>query len=291
MKEAKEAKAAIDSALSGKVIAVPESRQLDVLTDLFERRGASVIRIPLIAILDAPDQKPVVQWLRDFIKAPPDYLVVLTGEGLRRLRTAAARQHLESDFINALKQTQKICRGPKPGRALKAMGLQADMLGAQPTTTGIIATLQSLTLAGKRVAVQLYGEDPNPVLIKFLEQQNLASCTVVAPYIYASDSETDRVKQLIRELAIGRVDLIAFTSLPQVHRLFDVAKQHHMLDELRVGLERTKIAAIGPIVAAVLKEQGCRIDIMPTTAFFMKPLVTAAAQLFADEQAILGAKN
>ncbi len=287
----KEAKAAIDSALSGKVIAVPESRQLDVLTDLFERRGASVIRIPLIAILDAPDQKPVVQWLRDFIKAPPDYLVVLTGEGLRRLRAAAARQHLESDFINALKQTQKICRGPKPGRALQAMGLQADMLGAQPTTTGIIATLQSLTLAGKRVAVQLYGEDPNPVLIKFLEQQNLASCTVVAPYIYASDSETDRVKQLIRELAIGRVDLIAFTSQPQVHRLFDVAKQHHLLDELRVGLERTKIAAIGPIVAAVLKGHGCDIDIMPTKAFFMKPLVTAAAQLFADEQAIPDAKN
>lgn len=276
----KTAKPTLESSLSGKVIALPESRQLDVLSDLFERRGAEVLRVPLIAILDAPNQAPIVCWLQEFIDNPPDYLILLTGEGLRRLRAAAARQQLESQFIAALQKVRKICRGPKPGRALKEIGLQADLLGTEPTTAGIIATLEELPLAGKHLAVQLYGEDPNTLLMNYLEQQQLASCTVVAPYVYASDSETVRVKELILELAAGQVDLIAFTSQPQVHRLFRVAGQHQILEQLRAGLKRTKVAAIGPVVRTVLEEHGCAVDVMPTDSFFMKPLVTAAERLF-----------
>lgn len=276
-------KPAITSALSGKVVAIPESRQLDVLTELFERRGASVLRVPLIAILDAPDQAPVVSWLRRFIDLPPDYFIVLTGEGLRRLAAAADRQRLDSQFRLALQQTCKICRGPKPGRVLKEMGLHADLLGEAPTTQGIIARLESIPLVGKRMSVQLYGEDPNPVLINFLKEQKLADCDIVAPYIYASDSDTERVKALILELAAGAVDLIAFTSQPQVHRLFDVAAQQRILDELKAGLLQTRIAAIGPVVSDVLQAHGCKVDIMPSGSFFMKPLVSAAEQLFASE--------
>lgn len=281
--ELKTHKPLIESKLSGKVIAVPESRQLDVLSALFERRGASVLRIPLITIFDAPEQGPVVQWLREFINDTPDYFIVLTGEGLRRLRAVAVRQQLESQFRDALQRTCKICRGPKPGRALKEMGLQADVHGAAPTTSGIITTLDSLPLEGRRVAVQLYGEDPNTMLRLYLRQRNLASCDMVAPYIYASDSDTERVKALIQALAAGQIDLLAFTSQPQVHRLFDVALKHHLHAELSAGMRQVKIAAIGPIVSEALKAHGCQVDVMPAKSYFMKPLVTAAEQIFADD--------
>lgn len=275
-------KVAITSALCGKKIALPESRQLDILADLFERRGANVLRIPLVAIMDAPDQGPVCTWLQNFIANPPDYFIVLTGEGLRRLRAATERGQCEQEFIAALRSTCKVCRGPKPGRALKEIGLEPDLLGTEPTTAGIIAKLDSLPLRGKRISVQLYGEDPNVMLIQYLQGRELSSFDTVAPYIYASDSDTEQVKSLIHTLAEGKVDLLAFTSQPQVQRLFEVAKQQHLLPELNAGFSRTKIAAIGPVVSALLESLGCHVDIMPTTTYFMKPLVTASEKLFCD---------
>ena len=275
-------KPAITSALSGKEIALPESRQLDILADLFERRGANVIRIPLVAIFDAPNQGPVRTWLQNFIANPPDYFIVLTGEGLRRLRAVAECEQNEEAFIEALRSTCKICRGPKPGRALKLMGLDPDMLGTEPTTSGIIARLETLPLQGKRISVQLYGEDPNRLLMEYLQSKNTASYDTVAPYVYASDSDTEEVKNLIHVLSEGKVDLLAFTSQPQVQRLFDVAKQNHLMSELNTGFTRTRIAAIGPVVSALLESLGCRVDIMPTDSYFMKPLVTASEKLFMD---------
>ena len=273
-------KPVITSALSGKKIALPESRQLDILADLFERRGANVLRIPLVAILDAPNQGPVRSWLQNFSANPPDYFIVLTGEGLRRLRAAAERGQNERAFIEALRKTCKICRGPKPGRALKQMGLEPDLLGIQPTTAGIIAKLETLPLQGKRISVQLYGEDPNMLLMQYLKGKNLANYDTVAPYVYANDSDTEQVKSLIQALSEGGVDLLAFTSQPQVLRLIDVAKQNNLMSELNTGFTKTRIAAIGPVVSALLESLGCRVDIIPTDSYFMKPLVTASEKLF-----------
>ncbi|MEX2129854.1 MAG: uroporphyrinogen-III synthase, partial [Pseudohongiellaceae bacterium] len=132
-------KPVIDSPLLNQTVALPESRQLDVLADLFERRGAQVLRVPLVAILDSPNRVAVEAWLSDFILDTPDFLVILTGEGLRRLCGFAERSIGLAGFVSALEKTVKICRGPKPGRALKEIGLQPDLLGKAPTTAGIIA--------------------------------------------------------------------------------------------------------------------------------------------------------
>ena len=92
----------LSSPLQGKTVAIPESRQLDILSALFERRGAEVIRTPLVTIHDTPHQQSVIRWLHEFIKAPPDYFIILTGEGLRRLCGAAQRQKIELQFLLAL---------------------------------------------------------------------------------------------------------------------------------------------------------------------------------------------
>ena len=71
--------------LSGRRIVVPETRELDQLVRLLEERGAEAIPCPMIAIRDAPDAEPVEAWLRWFVKGTCDDLVLMTGEGLRRL--------------------------------------------------------------------------------------------------------------------------------------------------------------------------------------------------------------
>lgn len=259
-------------------MAVPESRQLDILEDLLVNRGARVLRVPLVAILDAPDSGPVLHWLDAFIRHPADYLVVLTGEGLRRLRALAQRHGSEDAFIAALGQTCTICRGPKPGRALKEMDLKPDLLGKAPTTAGVIETLQELDLAGKRVAVQLYGEEPNLPLIDYLRGRGAEVCPV-APYVYAPDTHEEKVVDLIRGLARGEVTMMTFTSQPQLTRLLDVARRHGMEELLLAGLARVIVAAVGPVVGDQLQAAGIRISVMPESQFFMKPMVTELVKL------------
>ena len=276
-------KPSIESSLKSKVVALPESRQLDVLADLFERRQARVVRVPLVSILDAPDQAPVLAWLQRFIENPPQRFIILTGEGVRRLVAAAERAGLREPFIGTLAATCKICRGPKPGRVLKELSLGADILAQEPTTAGIIATLQEQDLAGTRVSVQLYGEDPNLALMEYLSTCNLKSCDSVAPYVYASNSDAEKVQKLILQLQAGTIDLIAFTSKAQIGRLFSVAKKEGLENALRQGLEQTKIAAIGPVVRDELLHYGCDVQIMPSGSFFMKPLVRAAEKMYEAE--------
>jgi len=57
---------------------------------------------PMIAIRDAPDSAPVEAWLRRFGKGACDDLVLMTGEGLRRLLGFARRLDLEATFLTAL---------------------------------------------------------------------------------------------------------------------------------------------------------------------------------------------
>src|SRR5690242_18128215 len=129
--------------LSGRRIALPESRELDRLTRMFEEQGAETLRCPLVAIRDAPDPVPVQEWL---MRLPFDDLVFFTGEGLRRLHGFALRFDLETAFLGALQTVRKITRGPKPERALRELGLKSDLRAEEPTTDGLIAALSAYDL-------------------------------------------------------------------------------------------------------------------------------------------------
>src|SRR4051812_14712556 len=100
--------------LDGKRIALAEARELDLLAAMIEREGASVVRCPLVSIVDAPDAAPVEAWLKRIIAGECQDVIFYTGEGVRRLLGFAERSSLRDEFISALKTVRKITRGPKP---------------------------------------------------------------------------------------------------------------------------------------------------------------------------------
>jgi uroporphyrinogen-III synthase len=193
--------------LSGRRIVVPETRELDQLVRLLEERGAEAIPCPMIAIRDAPDAEPIAAWLRRFADGRCDDLVLMTGEGLRRLLGFARRTDLESAFLDALRTTRKITRGPKPVRALRAVGLDADIRADEPTTEGIIAAMRRLDLSGRSVGVQLNPGNPNPRLMYFIVTAGAVPDPVL-PYVYASEVDDARVIAVMDDMAAGRVDAI-----------------------------------------------------------------------------------
>ncbi len=262
---------------SGRCIALPETRELDLFADMLEVRGATTLRCPLINIFDAPDAAPIEAWLQQCINGQFDDLILLTGEGLRRLLGFAEREGIQAEFIAALARMRKITRGPKPARELRRLGLSSDLSAVEPTTAGIIRSLEKESLAGHRVAVQLYGENPNRPLIDFIENAG-AIAIPVAPYIYADAADSEKVEELILALKNRQVDAIAFTSSPQIERLFSVARKKAMLSELQAGLDQCCVAAVGPLVAEALRNAEVRVDLMPEDNYFLKPMVNALAK-------------
>jgi uroporphyrinogen-III synthase len=263
---------------TGVHIALPESRQLDVLANLFEKRGATLLRCPLVSILDSPDSFIIEAWLKAFILSPPDLFIVLTGEGIKRLVGFAERAGILEAWSAALGGVYILARGPKPNRALKSLKLQANELAIEPTTDGIIKSLENKDLSQLKVSVQLYGEDPNEKLQYYLKSLG-ASFEVVAPYIYASDVDTEKVVELIQALASQQINIICFTSKAQYLRLELVAKHSGLSHLLKTGLLQTKIVAVGPVVADQLSANGYDIAAMPKEKYFMKPMVIAIEHL------------
>ena len=258
--------------LKGIIIAVPETRELKVFSDMIEKTGAETFRCPLVAIKDSPHEKDVTQWIQRFINEKFHDLILFTGEGLRRLIAFAQRSGMREQFLKSLTQVRKITRGPKPARALRAVGLDTDLPVKNPTTDGIIDELKALNLQGRTIGVQLYPEGDHSKLIRFLKQAN-SNPIFVSPYVYDSATEDKQVEYLIKKLAKEEINVIAFTSAPQVRRLISIAKKGKLDHDLRIGLSKTKVAAIGPVVADALKKIDVGIDIQPKSRFFMKPLL------------------
>lgn len=264
----------MDSPLAGRRIAVPETRQLDVLTRLLEARGARVLACPLVAIHDPPDFGDVDQWLASACGDGLDELVLLTGEGLRRLHARAEAVRLAGSFRELLAGCRTITRGPKPAAALRELGLKPTLAADTPTSEGVVATLRGLDLAGQRIGVQYYGNRPVPVLAEFLAASG-AEVLSVFPYRYADEAEDARVAGLIEALMAGQVDAITFTSSPQVRRLFSVAKALGREAGLVDALAACCVVAVGPVVADALTGRGVAVTVSPADSFFIKPMVRA----------------
>lgn len=264
-------------ALAGRRIVVPEKREMDLFARMLEERGATVIRCPMIAINDAPDPAPVEAWLRRAVAGEHTDFIMLTGEGLRRLVGFARRAGLEAPFAEALGRMRKIARGPKPGRALREIGLKADIVAEIPTTEGVIAVLEGLELRDRRVGVQLYPENPNDRLIGFLRERGAAADPVL-PYVYGSAAEDRQVLEVIDRMLEGGVDAIAFTSAPQLRRMRDAAKEAGHEARFEEALRKIKVAAVGPVVAEQLARFGLPAAITLEESFYMKPFANAIAE-------------
>jgi uroporphyrinogen-III synthase len=263
--------------LNGYRILILETREEAQFSRLLTEQGADVVQCPMFTIHDAPDPAPVEAWIRRFVDKPFDDLVLMTGEGLRRLMKVVRRMEMEAAFVAALGTARKFARGPKPGRALREIGLEPQVTTEKPTSEGIIEMLSRVDLRGHRLGLQLYPDKNHGHLIGAITAQG-AEVDPVLPYVYDAQAAESNIITAIDEMAEGRIDAIALTSSGQARRLFDVASAHQCEARLREGLERTPIASVGPVVSDELKAHGLHVAISPPEgAYFMKPLISAMA--------------
>jgi uroporphyrinogen-III synthase len=208
----------------------------------------------------------------------------MTGEGLRRIMNLASARGLDRALVAALANSRKFTRGPKPGKALREISLEAQQTTEKPTTEGVIEMLAKLDLRGRRLGLQLYPDKDHSALTGALGAQG-ATIDTVLPYAYDSKAADANIVTAIHDMAEGRIDSIALTNLGQVRRLIEAAKAHDSEAKLRAGFERTLIASVGPAVSGELAAHGLRTDVSPADeAYFMRPLISAMAAALAERK-------
>ena len=93
--------------LNGYRILILETREDAQFSRLLTEQGAEVLQCPMFTIHDAPDPAPIEAWIRRSIEKPFDDLVLLTGEGLRRLMKVVRR-------IGVEQVREEVLLGPEP---------------------------------------------------------------------------------------------------------------------------------------------------------------------------------
>ncbi|SFJ76855.1 uroporphyrinogen-III synthase [Bradyrhizobium sp. cf659] len=270
--------------LNGYRILILETREEAQFSKLLAEQGADVVQCPMFTIHDAPDPAPIEAWIRRAIDRPFDDLVLMTGEGLRRIMKLARTRGLDQALVAALAKSRKFTRGPKPGKALREISLEAQQTTEKPTTEGVIEMLGKLDLKGHRLGLQLYPDKDHSALTGALSAQG-AKVDTVLPYVYDPKAADANIVAAIDDMAEGRIDSIALTNLGQVRRLIEAAKAHGSEAKLHAGLERTLIASVGPAVSGELAAHGLRTDISPADeAYFMRPLISAMAAALAEKR-------
>jgi len=242
------------SALSGKTVALAEGRQLEELAALLQDEGAAVLRCPMLSILDAPDAGPVLAWLEQLIAGEFGLVILMTGEAVRRMAGFAERAERLADYVAALNRARLLLRGPKPAKALRDLGVATTpSFSATPTTGGVIDNVARRAADGPEGGADaLRSEQPRPGR---LPERSRGGRSAGAVLRFRRGGRrrprggTDRAPG--RRPRCDRVHLVAASG-----PVYEVAAKRGLSEQLAAGLKRTKVAAVGPVVAQALRDRG-----------------------------------
>lgn len=246
--------------LQGKRVAIAAQRRAEELSHLVEKLGG----VPLVRPMQGTvfsDPAETARQIRQAVDAGFDWAIFTTGMGTNALFEAAAAHGLEADFLNALRQASIAARGYKTVKALSQRGLRPVARDDDGTTRGLVRALAPFDLTGRRVIVQLHG-DRAPHLMAFLAERQ-AQVTTLLPYRHVPPPP-EQAQRLVDEILRGEVDAVAFTSAPQVHFLFDFARQQGQQEALVEAFSGPVLAvAVGKITAEALHAEGVERVVTP----------------------------
>ena len=264
--------------LENLTVAITEHRFTREFAALFERLGAKVYACPVLEEKKVENRSELQAFVRNVCSGDLDVMIFLTGVGARFLIAEAETMGVKEEFLAALGKGTVVVRGPKPVAALRQFGVRVDVIPQTPTTEGVIEALDGKDLKGRRVGVQLYGT-PNPTLVSALESKG-ARVTPVHIYDYGAIADPSMVNTLVTKLLNGEIQVIAFTSAPQVRVLFDLAAQLGISDSLDRALKtKVVIASIGEVTNRALEERGLAAKIVPNQSK-MGAMAQAVAEFF-----------
>ena len=250
---------------AGRTVLSFESRRSAEIATLIQNSGGRAMVAPATREVAAANGADVSRFVTALLENKIHLVIFLTGVGTRALARAVEPFCTREQFVSALRKVPVLARGPKPVAALKELSVPIAWNVPEPNTWREILQvldLNKVPLDGRTVAVQEYGV-PSKDLLLGLKQRG-AEVLAVHVYDWALPEDIAPLKNAIKALLAGQVDVVLFTAAIQVHHLLQVAEEVGSRDSLVAALRKTRVASIGPVTSEALGEYGISASLEPS---------------------------
>ena len=215
--------------LAGKTVAVTRARaQASELAARLRTLGADVVEAPAIRIVPLPGGAPDLDGT--------DLVCLTSPNGVRLL---FERLHRSGQDARALHGRTVAAIGPGTARALRAHGIEPDVVPARSVAESLVEALEGVPVTRALIARAVEARDVLPDALR----ERGVHVDVLPLYETVAESLDDTARD-----AALRADYITFTSSSTVTRFLDAAGAPPG--------DHTKIVSIGPVTSQTLRERG-----------------------------------
>jgi uroporphyrinogen III methyltransferase/synthase len=222
--------------LFGQRIVVTRDRgQAGDLADILEGLGAEAILLPVIEIRDAQDPQPLDRAIERL--ASYDWLIFTSANGVRHF---VARLDKSAQDLRSLKA--RICAiGPATKAAVEALHLKVDLMPKEYVAESLVEAFAQEDLQGRKILL------PRAAVARDLVPRELARRGAIVDVVEAYQTVAPaNLAQTARAVIERKPHWMTFTSSSTVSNFIAAAG--------REALRGIKVASIGPITSATLRE-------------------------------------
>ena len=246
-----------------------ESRRSEELARLIRNYGGVPILAPSMREVPLKDNQEALNLISELMAGRVSVLILLTGVGTRvLLRVAEDSQKQQFPrFLEALQSVCTVARDGKAAAALGEAGVRATLTASEPNTwrevlQSLDANAGTIPLKGRTVAVQEYGLS-NYELLNALAERG-ARVMRVPVYDWQLPEDVGPLREAVRKLASGEVDIVLFTTSVQVRHLMQIATEMNLPDAVRRACSKVVVGSIGPVTSEELRTHQFPVDLEPS---------------------------
>ncbi len=228
--------------LSGLRIVVTRDRSQAVeLAEPLEALGAEALLLPVIEIREAADPAPLDRALARLDSY--DWLIFTSVNGVRFFIDRLDRSPFDLRSLSG-----KICAiGPATRAAVEALHLKVDRIPEEYVAESLVQAFARDDLRGRLILI------PRAAVARDLAPVELARRGAIVDVVEAYRTMIpENAAERTREIFARKPDWITFTSSSTVSNFIAVAGTE--------ALAGMKIASIGPITSATIREHGLLVD-------------------------------
>lgn len=238
--------------------------QAGELSQQLQKLGAEVLEVPFIEIRPPRSYRPLDRALAEI--AGYDWLVLTSVNGVQALTDRLAKAGVSPRALGRLKIA---AIGPATRKAVEKLGLTVDVVPREYVAESVVRSLRR-RVRGRRILLAR-AKVARDVIPRELRKAGAVVDVVEAYETVAPATSRARLRE-----AFGpggtRPGFIAFTSSSTVRNFLALAGK-----QAPGRLDGVKLASIGPVTSATLREHGLNVDVQ-AREYTIKGMVNAIVQ-------------
>jgi uroporphyrinogen-III synthase len=236
--------------LQGKRIIVSRAKeQAGSLSQLLEAKGAEVVEIPFIEIRPAQSYEALDKAIENVLNY--DWLILTSVNGVKALFSRLEKQgKSEADLLHL----KVVAIGPATRKAIEKHGIPVDIMPEEYVAEAVVEELRG-QVKGERVLL-VRAKVARDVIPNALRE--LGARVHVMEAYETVVPETSRTTILEALRAAKKPFAITFTSSSTVKNFVELVGEESTKSGI---LDGVKLASIGPVTSATLRELGLPVDI------------------------------